>query len=175
MLTQQSKLATVFQYVGALHDSAGRSLRLFPSPIIGRTPRSMEEEGLLGKVACEFLLLAASARYRLVQGMYVMLCVCYVLNPWCCKGTEIRKVHKDFLLIIWQFLVGGKFFVHGYIQGFPVLHHWGRVLLLRLHLSPMGSPCCQKIQCLIASKEWHLLPAEEFISRVCHAFASQCE
>lgn len=76
MLTQQNKLATVFQYVGALHDSAGRSLRLFPSPIIGRTPRSMEEEGLFGKVACEFLLLAASARFRLVQGMYVMCMLC---------------------------------------------------------------------------------------------------
>lgn len=72
VLTQQNKLAKVFQYVGSLHGRAGRSLRLFPSPIIGGKPRSMEEEGLLEKVARELQLLAASARYRLVQGMYVM-------------------------------------------------------------------------------------------------------
>ena len=72
VLTQQNKLAEVFRYVGSLHGRAGRSLRLFPNPIIGGKPRSMEEGGLLEKVARELQLLAASARYRLVQGMYVM-------------------------------------------------------------------------------------------------------
>lgn len=72
VLTQQNKLAKVFQYVDSLYGRAGRSLRLFLSPIIGGKPRSMEEEGLLEKVARELQLLAASARYRLVQGMYVM-------------------------------------------------------------------------------------------------------
>lgn len=93
MLTQQNKLAKVFRYVGSLHGRAGRSLRLFPSPVIGGKPRSMEEEGLLEKVARELQLLAASVRYRLVQGMYVM---CWIHDAAEVQGDGNQKSTQRF-------------------------------------------------------------------------------